>query len=140
MRTGSFDLADGEVPLDLAEAEARDLAKGVFEPDVAAPSDQLAKIEAAALGSNEDLDSDGKKKEHGRHQRFQEHANNVVVGLLWTVAFFTLIGMSVYVWHLVMPQSVRWLSDTSLDSIRTLLTGVLFSSAMSGYVNKRMTS
>jgi hypothetical protein len=140
VRKGSFDPdGDGASP-DLAAEEARAMETGVFEPDVAAPSDRLAKDEAAALGSNEDLDSDGKKKEHGRHQRFQEHANQVVVGLLWTVAVFTLIGMSVYVWHLIMPEPARWLTDNSLDSIRTLLTGVLFSSAMSGYVNKRMTS
>ena len=140
MKKGSFDPDGDGASIDLAADEARAMATGVFEPDIATPSDRLARSEAAALESNENLDSDGKKKEHGRHQRFQEHANNVVVGLLWTVAVFTLIGMSVYVWHLIMPERARWLSDGSLDSIRTLLTGVLFSSAMSGYVNKRMTS
>ncbi|NVZ67046.1 hypothetical protein HX867_33575, partial [Pseudomonas gingeri] len=115
MRKGSFDLEDDEVLRDLAAEEASAFATGIFEPDVAAQSDRLAKKEAAALESNENLDTDGKKKEHGRHQRFQEHANNVVVGLLWTVATFTLIGMSVYVWHLIMLESARWLSDSSLD-------------------------
>lgn len=114
--------------------------KGVFVAEEATYPDSLAKREAVAIAGNEDLDADGKKKEHGRHQRFQEHANKVALLLLWVVAGFTFIGMGIYVWHLIMPDCWKWLSDKSLDSIRTLLTGVLFSSAMSGYVNKRMSS
>ncbi|TDL96980.1 hypothetical protein EBP26_00795 [Stutzerimonas stutzeri ATCC 17588 = LMG 11199] len=131
MSKGTFDDSDN----DLESAD-----NGVFSSDEMAASDSLAKREAVAIAGNEDLDTDGKQKEHGRHQRFQEHANNVALGLLWTVAGFTLIGMAVFVWHIVMPESWCWLTETALDSIRTLLTGVLFSSAMSGYVNKRMTA
>ncbi|UST85801.1 hypothetical protein [Pseudomonas siliginis] len=100
--------------------------------------DSLAASEAAALASNEDLDADGKKKEHGRHQQFRDHTNKVALGLLWTVAFFTLLGMGAFVFHLVMPVSWYWLTPEALSTIKTLLTGVLFSSAMSGYVTKRM--
>lgn len=132
MSKGIFDDGNGE------QEGAAD--KGVFVVEETPSPDSLAKREAVALAGNEDLDADGKKKEHGRHQRFQEHANKVALLLLWVVAGFTFIGMGIYVWHLVAPDEVRWLSKESLDSIRTLLTGVLFSSAMSGYVNKRMSS
>lgn len=112
--------------------------KGKFEPDAGETSDSLAASEAAAMAGNKNLESDGKTKEHGRHQLFQDHANLVALGLLWTVAIFTLIGMAIYVFHLVAPESAKWITSDGLDKIRTLLTGVLFSSAMTGYVNKRM--
>lgn len=132
MSKGMFD--DGEDGQDVV------VGKGVFVAEENSTPDSLAKREAVAFAGNEDLDSDGKKKEHGRHQRFQDHANKVALLLLWVVAGFTFIGMGIYVWHLIAPEGGRWLTDKSLDSIRTLLTGVLFSSAMSGYVNKRMSS
>jgi hypothetical protein len=112
----------------------------VFEPDDHEGPSTLASSEATAFASNENLDTDGKQKEHGRHQRFQDHANKVALGLLWAVAVFTLMGMTIYVWHIIVPETWRWLPQNSLDGIRTLLTGVLFSSAMSGYINKRMAS
>lgn len=109
-----------------------------FVADEFNSSDSLAASEAALLASNTDLDSDGKKQEHGRHQRFQDNANRVALGLLWAVAIFSLVGMIVYVWHLVAPTCWHWVKADELSTIRTLLTGVLFSSAMTGYVNKRM--
>ena len=116
----------GREPIWLQKGRAMETE--VFEPYVAPPSDRLAKDKAAALGSNEDLDSDGKKKEHGRHQWFQEHANLVVVGLLWTVAVFILIKMSVYFLHLIMPEPARGLLDNSLDSYVPYL--LVFSSSV----------
>lgn len=118
------------------DGQARD---GFLDSEIGFLPDALAKNEAAAIASNEDLEADGKKKEHSRHQRFQNHANHVAMGLLWTVAVFTLLGICVYVFHLLAPATWRWLSPDALSDVRTLLTGVLFSSAMTGYVNKRMT-
>lgn len=110
---------------------------GKFRPDPD-DGDSLATSEAVAMAGNKDLENDGKKNEHDRHQRFQNHANWVALGLLWCVAAFTLIGMTIYIFHLLAPEAWRWLDTDALDKIRTLLTGVLFSSAISGYVNKRM--
>lgn len=137
MSKGNFDDGSGEFgnPKDDVEGPSAREFFSTSEP----AQDNLAKNEAAAIASNEDMEADGKKKEHGRHQRFQDHANSVAMGLLWTVAVFTLIGISVYVFHLLAPECWRWLTPDALGDIRTLLTGVLFSSAMTGYVNKRMT-
>lgn len=110
-----------------------------FQPPSVNGGSETAAAERRAFESK-DLDSDGKEKEHGRHQRFQESANLVALVLLWVVAALTFAGMMIYVYHLAAPPCWRWLDDTSLDKIRTLLTGVLFSSAMSGYVNKRMSA
>lgn len=112
--------------------------KGRFQPDLNESNDCLATDEAAAWAGNRNLEGDEKAQEHGRHQRFQNHANWVALGLLWCVAAFTLIGMTIYIFHLLAPEAWRWLDTDALDKIRTLLTGVLFSSAISGYVNKRM--
>ena len=144
MSKGNFDSgAAGSSAFEDRVSEAsddRESQTGEFFSEISAPTqDQLAKNEAAAMASNEDLEADGKKKEHGRHQKFQDHANKVAMGLLWTVAFFTLLGICVYVFHLLAPERWKWLSPDALGDVRALLTGVLFSSAMTGYVNKRMT-
>lgn len=132
MTNGGFD--DGQ------DAQAEEVNRREFYESDHNARDSLANREAVALAGNEDLDADGKQKEHGRHQRFQEQANKVAVLLLLVVAACTFLGIAIYVWHLVAPICWRWLNEDDLDSIRTLLTGVLFSSAMSGYVNKRMSS
>lgn len=110
-----------------------------FEPDENdANDDSLAANEASALASGESLDADGKKKEHSRHQVFRDHANWAAIGILWTVVTLTLVGMVVFTINLVLPQCHQWLTPAAQDKLQTLLAAALLSSAMTGYVNKRM--
>lgn len=101
-------------------------------------SDRLANSEAAAIAGNEDLEADGKKKEHDRHQLFRDHANIAALLILWSVVGLTLLGMALFCINLLLPECHQWLSLASQEKIQTLLAAALLSSAMTGYVNRRM--
>ncbi|MCY1307119.1 hypothetical protein D9M70_570210 [compost metagenome] len=109
-----------------------------FEPDNSQYSDGLARSEAVAFEANDDLDKDGKKQEHGRHQKFRDHANLAAIILLWGILGCTMLGVTVFVLHMILPAQCQWLSPEKLDKLQTLLGAALLSSAMTGYVNKRM--
>jgi uncharacterized membrane protein len=101
-------------------------------------ADTLANSEAAALASNEDLDANGRKQEHGRHQKFRDHANLAAILVLWFVVALTLLGMFVFSVNLMLPECHQWLTPAAQEKIQTLLAAALLSSAMTGYVNRRM--
>jgi hypothetical protein len=41
--------------------------------------------------------------------------------------------------HFLLPEAWLWLNEKQLDKVQTFLLTALFSSALTGYVNKRMT-
>lgn len=115
-------------------------AQGVpaFEPDSVSQQDELAQAEAIKIGNGDDLESDGKRQEHGRHQKFRNHVNAAMLGLFWLLVALVGAGTIVFVWHLLTPASWHWLEEDSLAKLQTLLGSALLSSALTGYVNKRI--
>lgn len=112
---------------------------GSFEPSFyIAPDDNLADREANALASGKSLEEDGEVQEHGRHQTFRNHANIAAIILLWTIFGLTLVGVLVFTLHLVLPSYCHWMSSAALEKVQTLIAAALLSSAMTGYVNRRM--
>lgn len=110
----------------------------VFQPDDPEKPGGLAESEALAFGGGDNLEQDREKKEHGRHQKFRDHANIAAIILLWLIMVSTLLGVLVFVLHMIFPPNWHWLSQEGLDKLQTLLGAALLSSAMTGYVNKRM--
>lgn len=105
---------------------------GSFRPDATGGSDALAQREAVALDAGQDL------KEASRHSRFRDHVNAATIGLFWAVAVSLLVGISTFTWHMVAPESWHYLSNDQLGNLKTVLTTALFSSALTGYVNRRL--
>ena len=112
----------------------------IFAPDAAGQQDELAQAEAIKLGKGDDLELDGQRQEHDRHQRFRNHANIAMLGLFWLMAALVGSGALVFTWHLLTPDGWHWLSGPSLEKLQTLLAAALLSSALTGYVNKRIAS
>lgn len=104
----------------------------------AAAADTLAKAEAMKLGQGDDLERDGREKEHGRHQTFRDHINLAAMLVFWFIVVTLAWGIAAYAWHLLMPEPLHYLDRKQLDRVETILVAALFSSALSGYVNKRM--
>jgi hypothetical protein len=116
-----------------------DTAAPVFTPDASKLASALAEEEAAKLGAGLDLEHDGRRQEHARHQTFRNQVNLATLILFWLIVACVGAGVLVFAWHLVMPVSWHWLNDAMRDKLQTLLAAALLSSALTGYVNRRLT-
>lgn len=126
--------------LRVASAEPRPApatGASVFAPD-STFSDDKANAEANALANGKELDADGAKKEHHRHQSFRDHVNKAALVLFWVIVGSLIAGIATYTWHALAPTSLHYLNAEQLKDLKTVLVAALFSSALSGYVNKRM--
>lgn len=113
-------------------------ATPVFTPDASKQADALAEVEAAKLGAGQDLEHDGRRQEHNRHQTFRNQVNLATLILFWVIVACVGLGVLVFAWHLVTPAAWHWLSDAARDKLQTLLAAALLSSALTGYVNRRL--
>jgi hypothetical protein len=116
----------------------RDAATPVFTPDASRQADALAEEEAAKLGAGQDLEHDSRRQEHARHQTFRNQVNLATLVLFWVIVICVGLGVLVFAWHLIAPASLHWLSDAARDKLQTLLAAALLSSALTGYVNRRL--
>lgn len=110
----------------------------VFTPDASKRADALAEEEAAKLGAGLDLEHDSRRQEHNRHQTFRNQVNLATLILFWVIIACVGLGVAVFAWHLVTPEAWHWLSDAARDKLQTLLAAALLSSALTGYVNRRL--
>jgi hypothetical protein len=113
-------------------------ATTVFTPDASKQADALAEEEAAKLGAGLDLEHDSRRQEHARHQTFRNQVNLATLILFWVIVICVGLGVLVFAWHLITPASLHWLSDAARDKLQTLLAAALLSSALTGYVNRRL--
>lgn len=97
---------------------------------------RYASIEAAKLNAGTDLENDAKLKDHGRTQSFRDNADKAAKIVFWCLILCIVWSMVVYAFHKLTPWG--FLGSEQIDKIETFLTAVLFSSALSGYVNKRL--
>lgn len=100
--------------------------------------DDLSVREAAAFSGGVDLEASGKVREHHRHQKFRDHVNRATLLVLWLIVACVVVGILVFVWHLVLPPQWRWLADSDRDQLQTLLGAALLSSALTNYARQRM--
>ncbi|WP_340529432.1 hypothetical protein [Cupriavidus necator] len=116
--------------------------RSVFAPGLESAQDSnataIAQTEALRMAAGEDLESDGKAQEHRRHQTFRNHINRAAIWIFWVIAASLLIGIVTFSWHLVTPASFHFLADKQLDKLQTILGSAVLSSALTGYVNRRM--
>jgi hypothetical protein len=111
----------------------------VFKPTPESGEDAKADTEAVKIAKGDDLESDGKKREHRRHQHFRDSANKAVLGIVWLVVICICFGVITFTWHLLTPQCLHYLDDKALGKLQTILGTALISSVFAGYANRRMT-
>lgn len=109
----------------------------VFEPENGS-TDELAATEAIRIAAGLDIERDGKEKEHRRHQHFRDHVNKATIFVFWVVIVCLGFGIVVYSWHLMTPACWHFLAATAQSKLEGLLASALLSSALTGYVNRRM--
>jgi hypothetical protein len=109
-----------------------------FKPTPESGEDTKADTEAVKIAKGEDLEADGKKREHDRHQHFRDNVNNAVLIILWLLVACICLGVATFAWHILTPQCAHFLDDKQLEKLQTLLGTALLSSAFAGYANRRM--
>jgi len=109
----------------------------VFSPDP--EPTQKAQTEATKMSGGKDLKADGDAKEHDRHQAFRDHVNRAALAVFWTLICCVILGVLLFSWHLLLPESCHFLSEKQLEKLQTLLGAALLSSALTQYTNKRIT-
>ncbi|AJY65521.1 Uncharacterised protein [Burkholderia pseudomallei] len=128
--------AQGSAPP--ANDDGSDDLRSVFTPASQPSADAIATKEATSLAAGIDLEKDGARQEHKRHQTFRNHINVATIGLFWVICLGLLIGIATYAWHMVTPDALHYLTEKQLDKLQTVLGSAVLSSALTGYVNKRM--
>lgn len=113
-------------------------ATPVFTPDASKQAEALAEEEATKIGAGLDLEHDGQLQEHNRHQTFRNQVNLATLILFWVIIVCVGFGVLVFAWHLITPAPWHWLSEAARDKLQTLLAAALLSSALTGYVNRRL--
>ncbi len=90
------------------------------------------------MAAGDDLELDGKKREHRRHQSFRDHVNLAVLIIIWLIVISICLGIAVFAWHLLTPICWHFLDEKALDKLQTILGAAVLSSALTGYANRRM--
>lgn len=108
-----------------------------FTPTEIVGNDALASKEAIAI-SNGSLQADADKQEHNRHQTFRNHINRATLIVFWSVVTCLVVSIFIFTFHMITPESWHFLSEDQIGTLKTLLSGAILSSAMSGYVTNRM--
>ncbi len=109
-----------------------------FAPGDIKADDTLAEEEAMKLNSGEDLEQQGKKKEHERHQQFRDNLNLATLIIFWVIVICVVWGIVTYTFHILTPDNWHYLGDDQLDQLRSILATAILSSALTGYANKQM--
>lgn len=102
-------------------------------------SDSLASNEAQLFANGKDLAAEAQTNEHNRHQHFRNCLHISATVIFVVVMAIIIWGVGTYAWHLLMPEKLHYLTEKQLDTVSRLLATALFSSALTGYINKRMT-
>lgn len=116
-------------------------AEPAFDPAEARPEqDALASQEATKFARGENLEDDGRRQEHRRHQAFRNQVHRALVCLFWAIVVCVGVGVGalVYTWHLLAPTCWHWLDEDAINKLERILTPALLSGAFAGYVNRRM--
>lgn len=96
------------------------------------------KLEGGEFAGTVDIDREGKEREHVRHQVFRDHVNRATIGLFRVACAMLGCGLLAYGWHLLTPLLWHFLSDTQQVRLQTMLAPAVLSSALTGYVNRRI--
>lgn len=110
----------------------------VFLPVNPDTGDARATTEAMKIAAGSDLEFDGRKREHNRHQSFRDHVNIGVLIIIWLIIVSICLGIVVFLWHLLTPERLHFLGDPALEKLQTILSATVLSSALTGYANRRM--
>lgn len=129
-------------PDDLSEAR-----KFIPKPQIGDEGEQLAPDnraleEALQLGRGlpkRDLKKEAEERDYDRGQRFRDHFERLAIWGMYAVAATILIIGSVWLLHLVIAPTVRWLGKDDLSHLQSIITGSVLAGVIVEHFRKRLT-
>lgn len=119
-------------PLSPSEVEAANA-------DVVGPDD--AQREAATLSrgkSRKELEEDAFRAEFGRSERFRNQFENLAIFALWGASVSVAVTSFIWLAHMIMPASWRWLTGEDLSHIQSIVTAGLLVGVIGNHFKKRL--
>lgn len=107
------------------------------DPTTGDPAQREA-ADFAASKSRKQLEEEAYVAEHGRSERFRNHFENLAVFALWVSAISIALVALVWLAHMIMPTSRRWLSNEDLSHIQSIVTAGLLVGVIGNHFKKRL--
>ena len=96
-------------------------------------TDADAESEAAAIAAG-NLEEVSQRKEHGRRERFRDHAAIGAIAIFWLVILATCLSIVALAIHFLTPWG--WLDPNQLTALKTYVFSGAVVAAITGYIRK----
>lgn len=97
--------------------------------------DGSATKEAESL-ANETLEQEAKKNEHQRKEKFKQHFSWAALGVFWIVAVSLILILLFWVWHLITPMYLHFLTEIQVNKLQDILFSVIATKVIQEYFRK----
>jgi cation transport ATPase len=118
---------------------------GIPLTEQAASSDSASVEQAIAeeefLSRNsapEELKKDAERQEHHRNQRFRHHFEHIAVCTLWLAAIAIASVGAIWLWHMIAPSNLRWLTGEDVSHLQSIVTAGLLVGVIGNHFKKRL--
>lgn len=104
-------------------------------------SDKSAQLEAKQISSGKsfsELQEEALAKEHERSENFRNHFEQISIGALYLAAVIFGAIACVWAWHICAPEKFRFLSDSAISNLQSILTGGILVGAVADHLKKRL--
>ncbi|MBO9724295.1 MAG: hypothetical protein J7530_07970 [Novosphingobium sp.] len=99
----------------------------------------IAEVDSLSRGETpEQLQRDAERKEHTRNQRFRDHFERIAICSLWVAALAIAAVGGIWLWHMAMPESARWLKKDDVSHLQSIMTAGLLVGVIGQHFKKRM--
>jgi len=111
-------------------------------PQPPAPSwvgqhDRDAEREGADIAADL-LDKDARTRDHGRNQNLKDHVHWATRAVLWTGAGSLILMGCVFVFHLVSPETMHFITGDAFSTLKGMVGGALASGIFSQWSRKTL--
>lgn len=88
--------------------------------------------------SEDELRAEAAENEHNRNENFRDLFNDLVsIGMM--CAFVAVLALAaVWVWHLLTPCQLHWLSRDQIDHIQGMITGGVLAALVGDHFKRRL--
>lgn len=113
-----------------------DNLKKIPRPSPPGEGDDLAERESQALSNERDLEKEATERDHDRQQQLKDYLLAIIKIGIFVIAMLLILGVVIWGYHLITPQSWHWLTENQLVEIQKLMTSALLAIVISDYAKK----
>ena len=110
--------------------------KKVRRIDPPSDADSQADEEKAAFESPSSYEKESRENEHKRGELLKNSLHILVVSGVIIIGGLLIIGIVIWALHVLMPNSLHWLSTTQVNEIQKIMTSALLALVISDYSKK----